>query len=108
MKTNKWDKLREDFPLLYYRETFFEVPDNWYDVIADLSAKLEVQIKIYAKDNPEASHDNDDDGLPHAVQVKSKFGGLRFYMSFQTEKMDDLIRQAENDIWSIKQLGTTS
>jgi ribosomal protein L37AE/L43A len=32
---------------------------------------------------------------PQACQVKSKFGGLRFYMTHSTDKMEDLIRKAE-------------
>ena len=37
-----------------------------------------------------------DPTLPLAVQVKEKYGTLRFYMHYSTEEMEDLINEAEN------------
>ena len=39
--------------------------------------------------------DQYDDGHPRAVQVKEKFGTLRFYMTGETEEMSRLIHRAE-------------
>jgi hypothetical protein len=90
------DAIMEAFPLLYHKPVYFEgIPRSWEPILWDLSEGLEALIKQYMKDNPEASHDNDHDSLPSVLQVKSKFGTLRFYMSFQTEQMDELVRQAE-------------
>lgn len=36
-----------------------------------------------------------DPQLPVAVQVKEKFGGLRFYVNFSTPRIEELIREAE-------------
>jgi hypothetical protein len=101
MTEKRWeDEILEAFPLLYHRPIYFEgIPDSWEPIMWDLSRGLEAQIKQYLLDNPEASYDNYDDSIPEAVQVKSKFGTLRFYMSFQTEKMDELIRQAEHRVY---------
>jgi hypothetical protein len=41
---------------------------------------------------------------PRASQVKSKFGGLRFYMTYSTDKMEDLIREAERKSETICEL----
>ena len=61
-------KLTADFPLLYAGEGVFsfECKDGWYDIIRELSEKLE--------------HLNRTTGLSCvASQVKEKFGTLRFY-----------------------------
>lgn len=34
---------------------------------------------------------------PRAMQVKEKFGGLRFYMTWETEEIDKLISKAEDE-----------
>lgn len=62
----------------------FECGDGWYQLLKDLSAKLEEEI---------AKQKNPDDFF--AVQVKEKFGGLRFYMSSETEEMSKFIDEAE-------------
>ena len=36
-----------------------------------------------------------DPAIPLAVQVKEKYGTLRFYMHYSTEEMEDLIHEAE-------------
>jgi hypothetical protein len=98
MSPEKDDKLCKDFPLLYadrhrsMTETCmcwgFTCNDGWYDIIYRLSAKLESLIE--ACDPVEGEK-------PRAVQVKEKFGSLRFYMSFNTDEMSDLIREAEKE-----------
>lgn len=98
MKKEYADKLYNDFPLLYadrnksLKESLmgfgFECGDGWFDLIYDLSTKLERCIEIYIQENPK-DH-------PRAVQVKEKFGGLRFYMTSETSEMSNLINEAEN------------
>lgn len=89
-------KLCADFPQLYsvrdgdtrgsVSHFGFETGDGWFRIIDALSARLEEIIE----------------GLPagerdeyYAVQVKEKFGGLRFYMNTETEEMSRAIEEAE-------------
>lgn len=93
------DKLVNAFPNLYKQRDYemtktcmcwgFECGDGWFQLIWDLSEKLEALIVQYKKDNP------DDDNFPQATQVKEKFGGLRFYMNYETEEIEKLIEEAE-------------
>lgn len=128
------DKLCRDFPNLYsdrhvsMQETCmcwgFNCGDGWFDIIYNLSSKLEPLItpfinKICAKcEHTKEAHDfgmcnivyGQDtlpegslmcdcapfhSGHPRASQVKEKYGGLRFYMSSSTEEMEKLIDKAE-------------
>jgi hypothetical protein len=54
----------------------FEVGDGWFDLIKELSEKLEPMGVV-------------------AMQVKEKFGGLRFYVTHATDAAWDLIEEAE-------------
>jgi hypothetical protein len=89
-------KLCADFPQLYsvpHGETSgalshfgFETDDGWFQIIHDLSARLEVIIGgLSAGERDEY----------YANQVKEKFGGLRFYMNMETEEMRRAIEEAE-------------
>lgn len=72
---------RSPFALFY-----FECGDGWFELLLDLARQLEPLAK--------SAHDVCD-GLPAAVQVKEKFGTLRFYLSHGTDEMYALIRDAE-------------
>jgi hypothetical protein len=54
----------------------FECDDGWFDIIKDLSAKLEPMGVV-------------------ASQVKEKYGTLRFYVTMATDEAFDLIDAAE-------------
>lgn len=141
-------RLVRAFPLLYAdrhgskQSTLmcwgFACGDGWYDIIWELSEKLEPLIKKFVDDNPnlECSNcgcskdrhyacltrnpgkclsihvnpDSDEEPPsnyfacfcdsyvschPKAVQVKEKFGGLRFYMTSGNDEIYDLIGEAE-------------
>ncbi len=76
-----YDKLIEDFPELY--QHCWEFPgEGWEPIIRKLSEKLSVEI------GPEKD-------TYYAVQVKEKFGTLRFYLSSYTDEMCTLINAAE-------------
>lgn len=70
----------------------FECGDGWYTLIHDLSEKLETLINKLPEE--EQKH-------IYAVQVKEKFGTLRFYMSGATDEMYDLINKAEEASYNI-------
>lgn len=64
----------------------FETDDGWFRIIHALSARLvEIIEGLPAEERDEY----------YAVQVKEKFGGLRFYMSMETEEMSRAIQEAE-------------
>lgn len=90
------DKLVAEFPNLY-RDRHgspsatcmcwgFEVSNGWFELIYDLSNKLEALIL----EMPDAERKN-----CKASQTKEKFGGLRFSMDGETEAMSALIDEAE-------------
>ena len=62
----------------------FDVEDGWYQLIDDLCAAL-CLIAVREKVDP-----------PVAVQVKEKFGGLRFYINRGSDAMHDAINHAED------------
>lgn len=62
----------------------FECGDGWFNVIDNLCK----EIQEYLDNNPHIEQ-------IHAVQVKEKYGGLRFYLDFSTEEIDKMIRKAE-------------
>lgn len=66
----------------------FQCDDGWFDLIWDLSVKLEAEIIELEAKNEKA---------PSAVQVKEKYATLRFYMAQgKTSKMSAAIREAED------------
>jgi len=86
MKEKLSNKLREKYPNLYQnyggdpRKTCMawgvECGDGWYQLIDELSAKLEPLGVV-------------------AAQVKEKFGGLRFYLETGSDEAWDLVSKAE-------------
>jgi hypothetical protein len=88
------EMLVKNFPNLYrdryknMRETAmcWGFPNSgWFPLIWDLSEKLEAEILKLPENKREHCC---------ASQVKEKFGGLRFYMTTETEKMDRDISEA--------------
>lgn len=67
----------------------FECGSGWYEMILLLSESLE---KIASNLRREGE---DIDKLPVVVQVKEKFGGLRFYVHQGTEEIYNMISEAE-------------
>lgn len=63
-----------------------ECGDGWYDLLDRLCAKLDAIAK----------EDGLEDDL-RAVQVKEKFGGLRFYTNGGNDKIDAVIAEAQNE-----------
>lgn len=66
--------------------------DGWYDLIFDLSKKLELMILLLPEEQRKEMK---------ASQVKEKFGGLRFYMTLYNEEFQKLIREAQNKSFHI-------
>jgi len=98
MKEELDNKLVKTFPLLYGdRNASMQSTamcwgfpgDGWFDIIWDLSSKLEPLIQKFIDENQDTEH------YPKASQVKEKFGGLRFYMTCGSDEIFDLIEEAE-------------
>lgn len=96
MKPELEEKLFNDFPLLFnpkadIRDSLmafgFECGDGWYQLIRELSEKLYPLIQKYTV--------SEDDFHPTVLQVKEKYGTLRFYLSFGTQEMEELIDEYE-------------
>jgi hypothetical protein len=74
----------------------FEFSSGWFDLVNELSAALEKEIEQWIKENGQLT----DEGymssdFPRAAQMKEKFGTLCFYMTHATDKMYELISEAE-------------
>lgn len=69
----------------YMQDGGFECGDGWFKLLDKLSAK----IQAYLKENPIEGF--------YVQQVKSKFGGLRYYTSVYNEDIMKLISQAESE-----------
>jgi len=62
----------------------FDCGSGWYNILFLLSKKIDACCK-----------DLDDDQYPKALQVKEKWGTLRFYVGGGTDKIYDYIDMAE-------------
>lgn len=86
-----YGKIIEKYPHLYEYMKFIECNSGWFDLINELSNKLEkliIKFKLEDNDSPEALY-------PRASQVKEKFGKLHFYMTTETDEMAEVIEEAE-------------
>ena len=98
MRPDLQQKLFDDFPLLYDRDSSiqesamcfgFECGNGWYELIRELSEQLYPLIEAWDRQL------EFDDYPPRAVQVKEKYGTLRFYMSSSTSEMENIIDEFE-------------
>lgn len=95
MKKELQDKLVSYFPSLYIEKSWdsfyspmafgFCVGDGWFDIIWNLSTKIDSIIKGLPENERH---------LHRVVQVKEKFGGLRFYMSVNHVEIEKAIDEA--------------
>jgi len=108
MKEELTKKLFDDFPRLFKGRNYSiqtnlmpfgcECGDGWFDLIYKLSSDLEAEFQKLAEADKAEALEND---YYIAVQVKEKFGGLRFYLSATTDEMDALVDKAEEDSFKI-------
>lgn len=78
------DELIKKYPKLYREVSYIECGDGWFNLLNELSNKIEQHIiKNNIKDM-------------FAMQVKEKFGGLRFYMTCFDDKVEQWINEAED------------
>jgi hypothetical protein len=90
-----WDILRQECPKLYKHGIAFDCDIGWYDIVHTLSIKIEKILNDYAENNKAVEGEENEIIEMFAVQVKEKYGTLRFYMSSETDEISDLIHEAE-------------
>lgn len=88
MKKNKLtlETLAKDFPDLY-KEAHPECSEGWTALLYDLSKKITKELEKMPEKGEEKFW---------VAQVKSKFGGLRYYVYNSNEAIDKLITEAES------------
>lgn len=74
------------YPQIFVNGNCIEAPDGWYDLIDRLCYQI-----TFATECDDGGTD-----LPRALQVKSKFGGLRFYVEHCSPKISGIISMAES------------
>lgn len=97
MSPEKILQLKTEFPLLYRRLAYFECDDGWFNLIFDMSSKLEKLIKNQPNQILDVNKIDTDtyDQQMYIVQLKEKFALLRIYDQGFTKKMRQIIHQAE-------------
>ena len=75
----------------------FECGDGWYNLNWKLCEKIEKEIKSFKNDDLK----NYQKYPFEVVQVKQKFGGLRFYTNWGTDKIYELINEAEEKSYTV-------
>lgn len=98
MDSDKQADLHARYPVLYSIPVYIDCGDGWFQLIDELSQKLEQMI---LEQQASSLTVGDDSNQMRAVQVKEKFGGLRFYMDRCTEAMFDAIEEAESRSYRI-------
>ena len=78
-----WEIIKEKCPKLFRNGIVFACGPGWSDLLLDLCIKIEAIL------------DRNPDNEMFSVQVKEKYGTLRFYMSIETDEISDLIEEAE-------------
>lgn len=92
---HKWDEIRNLCPKLYSNGIVFECGHGWFNLIKDLSIKIEKILEENAKRIKIPEGEEIFYFEMFAEQVKEKFGTLRFYMSTETDEITNLIHEAE-------------
>ena len=100
MKQELQENLFETYPKIFARRHMskkytamcygIQCPDSWYDIIDTLCGR----IQSYADQNG---------FIVEANQVKSKFGGLRFYVTYSDPYIKGLLAMAEMMSLKIKE-----
>lgn len=88
MKPTNWkeknmepfDELKKEYPKIFDSDFFFEVKEGWIQLLRKMCQEFS---KLPAH------------SIKKAAQVKSKFGGLRFYTENYSELMQTIIKKYE-------------
>ena len=99
MRKELEDKLYEDYPKIFKQKDDHMtntcmcwgicVGDGWYDIIDCLCERIQHHCDWVNGKNPDK-----DKFQVEAIQVKEKFGGLRFYTNYEDDHISGLINMA--------------
>ena len=78
MTNDKETRLKDKFSKIFDSDFYFEHGDGWYSLLEDLCSVIQSHIDWRAK-VADMNGTETDISQVMAVQVKEKFGGLRFY-----------------------------
>ncbi len=96
-------ELMDRYPLLYYyarrpgqhsMRYGLSIGMGWLPMIEEMSAKVETILNKFIIENP-------GEKFPTAVQVKEKFGTLRFYTNIINKEVDDIISEYEDKSYTV-------
>jgi hypothetical protein len=90
------DKLIEHYPIVFKhlnKTGYHNLPAGWYKIMNRLCSELSVILEEALEVNPETP----EEPLFSVLQVKEKFGGLRFYYMMNT-KDDELYRRIQTAV----------
>jgi hypothetical protein len=90
------DKLIEQYPIVFKhlnKTGYHNLPAGWYKIMNRLCSELSVILEEALEVNPETP----EEPLFSVLQVKEKFGGLRFYYMMNT-KDDELYRRIQTAV----------
>lgn len=99
MRQELEDELVRKYPKIFSQIKSFQCGDGWVHIIDALCACIQNEcdhnISDFKRINPEVTEEELEDLQVRAVQVKEKFGGLRFYIGFGNTEIFGMIRIAE-------------
>ena len=92
MNEENTKKLKEDFPEMFGKldKYGFEIDDGWYEIVYNLTECIYDYYKLHAPNM-----------FPVVVQVKQKFGGLRYYVDTNEKDYNECLKDM---IWFVEQL----
>jgi hypothetical protein len=91
MKRELQEEIHQVGPTLFFELLCIECNDGWFDLLVDLTKKLEAVVKAYYE-----QYGREECSLMYPTQIKEKYGTLRFYMSCETYEIEKIIEDAEN------------
>ena len=81
-----FETLKRDYPNAIGKLTYLETPIGWMQLITDCAKEIQAAIILL----PISQRDKFG-----AVQIKEKFGGLRWYVNYSHESIDLIIKKYE-------------
>jgi hypothetical protein len=91
MKLELQQQIWDGAPTLFEKKTYMDCGDGWFDLLRDLTKKLEQYAKAYYE-----KYGREQSCLMYPIQIKEKYGTLRFYMSCETDETYAMIEQTEH------------
>ena len=95
MSPEKQEELFKRYPKIFHDLKWTECDDGWFDLIDSLCRVIQNE---WDNHSYKMTEEEKAEGQPIAVQVKEKFGGLRFYIygGDANEAIHGAIRMAES------------